>query len=123
MNFAVLALLGLVSAKRSVFDNLDFEIEEALKVHYPMKAVQEYERQAMHFMEFILTNQPTMEANLHKTLGPIAERWSKIGPKYLPELEAWKKSDSITAKEDYKMNTVLPSKLMHELKKDFVDLV
>ena len=74
-------------------------------------------------MKFINENESAMKANLHKTIDPIAERWSNIGPKYLPELEAWKKSDSITAKEDYKMNTVLPSKLMHELKKDFVDLV
>jgi len=123
MNFAVLALLGLVSAKRSVFDNLDFEIEEALKVHYPMEAVQEYERQGMHFKEFILTNLPTMEANLHKTLGPIAERWSKIGPKYLPELEAWGNSKSVQAKNDYGMNVIMPSQLMHELMEDGEELV
>ena len=75
MKFAQLALLGVVTAKHSVFDNIDFEIEEALRVTYSNEAIKEYENQVMDMAKLLKKNEKKIHNNMEKTFGPIVEKW------------------------------------------------
>jgi hypothetical protein len=48
--------------------------------------------------------------------------WAEVGPKYLPELEAWGNSKAVKAKKAFEKNVIMKSKKMATLKKEMAEV-
>lgn len=85
-----------------------------VKVLYPWEAVEEYWNQVQAMGKVYKNNEQRWREEDEKIWGPFVDHWKEVGPKYLPELEAWGKSEAVLAKKRHE------KKIMeHE---DFQDL-
>lgn len=79
MKFAVLALLGAVSAAPIQEEELD----EMIKVLYPKKALKKYERQAMNIYGTYMENKDMFDAERDEIMDPLMHWADARGPAYL----------------------------------------
>lgn len=115
MKTAVLiALLGLTSGQE-MMDEEDFQ--EDIKELFPWPAMKEYGRQAGEIDNTLHSKEARDEHNNNmRKLSQIGGFWAKAGPKYLPELKAFDRS------EDVRKVRAAERRIMHSREmKDFVD--
>lgn len=98
MKFAIAALLGVVSGYR-----MDINAEDGQKIGRSLESIgRTFETAEKLYPEYAAEAQAFAD--------DVAQWGEKVGPKYLPKLEAWGKSAAVRAAREHKWGKLMPSR-------------